>query len=981
MKSIKYKIGIWLTIIAAFMFVQRGVSQTTATCQLLGTPSSEVSVALPSVNILTGLDFNLAISVPGINCDDYTVKIVTSGNLQLSAASSSYPIVFTATGVNQYENVTVLPSTSGLNFAVPFKFKPGVTCNGETGTFNITINTSCSGEAKECKLNVSIKAIAQNYWEVKKEHIWGNLSGGSVLWKITLYQLPHQLGIGDYNIYSGTLTDVLSSGQIQSVSPGLASGIGTSTAIWNTGTILSTVPYVEYYVYTTSCDSAGTVVENCVKYNFCLAKPKKIDDKVPIDKPDKKAMEELQQKEKKIGPVPVLLCCASIKGEECAQVTLTGIPSANTNFAKYLTYGTNLNYAQGCEGEYLIQISNSGNIPLDNLVLTDQIPPGITVTSVTVYSSGGVNMAYTTTNPTGTGNTLNYQPFTGILINNPDVFTFSTTSGQLLGGTIFIRIRFTINAVAGTPVNNCANLTYDGTYTGWANICNIPIPPVPPSGTIQSCAPFTVEPPKAIPGLKKCITSGIQTYNIGDCIPFRIVVSNHGQSTLNGYTLSDVLSSPQFLEICGPVTYGHGVSAFTPNYTGCIDGNSLSTPMSTIPPGWINPINTNVGSQNPSWNITGMPGECSLDKAYYLVIEVTAKVRPTTWGNYTNTAVLTDGITTLSSAAPYNIVRLGKLDIDKKVNSGPGTSFGTLGYVDPGQPFAFQLIVTNNGSVRLNNIDVTDNLPPCVTFNNASGIVYRNNGTTSAVAVGAPPGLNLTPSVDLEPGEYIVITINVTRNANDNGVECCDPTAFVMGVAADNNMNVYSNSGKACVVRTLCCDMENSEITLTAALIQVFGVQYVNLNLGITAGNLPIQEVSVSLVDYHIAYDNPNCKPADIGMLTGHISSTTSLLAGGLLLATPNTPVNNSLTWQPGTPVDLSGGTTVNIRLWRPWILNIPCCSGTINYCFKVIIKDVDCRVCEKIVCLQSPLPKPPKKIKEDMKEIFEKSTLEQDEK
>lgn len=976
MKSIKYKIGIWLLIFAACIFVQRGMAQTTATCQLLGTSSSEVSVALPSANIQTGLDFNLAISVPGINCDDYTVEIVTSGNLQLSPVSLSYPIVFTQTGVNQYENVTVLPSTSGLNFAVPFKFKAGVTCNDETGTFNIIITTQCGAEEKKCELKVSIKAIAQNYWQVKKEHIWGNLSGGSVLWKITLYQSSHQLGIGDYNIYSGTLTDVLSSGQITSVSPGTATGIGTTTASWNTGTILSTVPYVEYYVYTTSCDSAGTIVKNCVKYNFCLAKPKKIDDKVPIDKPDKKAMEELQQKEKKIGPIPVLLCCASIKGEECAQVTLTGVPSANTNFAKYLTYGAGLNYAQGCEGEYLIQISNGGNIPLDNIVLTDIIPVGITVTKIDVYGSG-VNMGYNTTNPTGSGNTSSFQSFTSLSLTNPTAFTFSTTSGQLLGGTIFIRIRFTITAASGTTVNNCANLTYDGTYTGWANICNIPIPPVTPSDTAQSCAPFTVETPKAIPGLKKCILGG-QTYNIGDCIPFRIVVRNHGQANLSGYTLTDVLSTPQFLEICSPISYGWGIAYSHPSYIFC-----NLTPMPTMsfsPPSWVTPSNVGIGSQNPSWSINGMPGECSLDSAYYLVIEFDAKVRPGPWGNYTNTAVLTDGITTLSSPAPYNIVRLGKLDIDKKVNSGPGTSFGTLGYVDPGQPFAFQLTVTNNGSVKLNNIDITDNLPACVTFKNAGGIVYRNDGSTTSVGVGSPPGLILSPSVALEPGEYIVITINVIRNANDTGVECCDPTASVMGIAADNNMHVYSNSGPACVIKTLCCDLENSNITLTVAPIQVFGVQYVNLNLGITAGNLPIQEVSVSLVDYHITYNNPNCKPANIGMLTGHISSTTALLGGGLLLATPNTPVNNSLTWQQGTPVNLSGGTSVNIRLWRPWVLNIPCCSGTISYCFKVIIKDVNCRVCEKIICLESPLPKSLMKIKDGMFEKFEKSTLEHDE-
>lgn len=941
--SFKLITGI-ITLFASFL-LSNTIGQQTNTCLLtIGVPSSEVSAALPVISIKTGLDFNLALSVPGLqNCGDYSIKIETSNNIE--KGSGYDPYAFGTVGTNTYGNSALIPSTTALNFGVPFKFKPGVTCNEEIGKFKITITIFCGAVKKECVLNVSIKAIAINTWSAKKEHIWGNLSGGSILWRITLTNSDPS-GYGTYNIANGSIVDNLSSGTITSVTGASTTvNYAGSTATWGAGTIANTTSQVQYDVYTTSCDPSGTILKNCVNYTFTLGKSD---------------------------------CSAYLMDTKCDTVTLSKTATASTNFVKFLSYGNSLNYAQGCEGEYTIRISNAGNIPLTALQLTDAIPLGITVTSISI-SSTGANMNYTTSSPVGTGNTAATQNFTSLSLTSPSIFTFNTTSGVLLGETITIKMRFTITAAQGISINNCAKLAFSGTYNGWNNICNIPLPQVPSSGDVTSCAPFIVQASKAIPGLRKCIPTGIQSYNIGDDITFRIVVSNHGQGNLSGYNLLDMLSTPQFLEINGPITYGWGIGSFTPNYTGC-----YALPMNTTLPSWLTASNTGVGSQAPSWSINGMPGECSLDKAYYLVIEFKAKIRPSTWGNYINTAQLV-GATTLTSSTPYNINRIGKLDIEKYVNSGSGSAFGTVGYVNPGQTFAFKLVVTNAGSVALKNIDINDILPACVTqTGNPTAIINRADGTTTTVSVSGAPALNFSPAVVLAPGDAISITINATRSANDNTPECCNDAATVTGAAVDNLMNVNSISGKACIKSSLCCNIQNMNVSYST---------YINGNginpvFNITSSSIPIQQIDISLIDYHVVYDNETCKPANIGNYVGHIQPFVGNESGNyynfnnipftgspsLAQLTAISQSNNSLTWSGSTPINLMSGSSlfsglVVLNFVAPNIINLDCCSGKVNFCFKVSIKDVQCNVCEKIVCGSAELPKKKQIIWKDEKE------------
>ncbi|MDP2059406.1 MAG: hypothetical protein Q8J97_06695, partial [Flavobacteriaceae bacterium] len=141
----------------------------------------------------------------------------------------------------------------------------------------------------------------------------------------------------------------------------------------------------------------------------------------------------------------------------------------------------------------------------------------------------------------------------------------------------------------------------------------------------------------------------------------------------------------------------------------------------------------------------------------------------------------------------------------------------------------------------------------------------------------------------------------------------------------------------------LCCNIPGD---LSVELIKNnnprFGGE--SLSLQISGITTPIQNIEVSMLDYHLAYGDDLCKPANMGIF-GNISSPNNSL-GGLVLADNGT---QSISWNPGAPGVFNGNIKLNIS--KPNILNLPCCNGKMYFCLKVKITDVNCNVCEKIVC------------------------------
>ncbi|HVX52564.1 MAG TPA: hypothetical protein VHB48_20560, partial [Chitinophagaceae bacterium] len=788
MTRVRFIIKTLLLLFAAVNSTCTLYAQQSAQCGMLGNQigadlMSSGGTALTSVK--TGLEFNLSLTLPGQNgCNGtYSVNITTSNNITNGYTPQNYPYQFAATATNQYSNVTSLPSSGqGLGINIPFKFVPGTTCDGETGTFAISIDLTCAdGSKHNCTLKLSLTAIAANYWTVEKHHVFGDLSGGALYWDVIIRNTNPTPGIGDLNIYSGSITDAVSSDAITSVTGNVnnLTGLNTATAKWSTGTIASTIPYVVYHVVTYSCKPVGTVVQNCVDYNFCLGKEVSLH-AWNVDEGVAKANKPVDAKANKTPLVKTILpgggtlqkpCCTGATGQACDTVTLTAKPNVSSNFAKTLTYGNNLNYSPGCEGEYQIVVTNNGNVPLNNIVVTDTFPSAqIDVTQITVTANStsmNYNVGYNTTpyNTSGTPYPNFTQTWSG---GYPTQFTLTTTSGTLLGGSIIIKVRFRIKATLtpGTVVNNCASLNYSGTYNGWANWCNVSLPPAGQSSSAQSCAPFTVQQPKAIPGIMKCIPNGQQTYSVGDIIHFRVVISNHGAANFSG-NLADLLGLPQHLQyVPGSISYAQGEGAFSSYSTtpSCVNPSDLSNAT-----GWQTPT-LSAAAQNISGAITNMPGECALDKAYYLIIDFDAKVLPQSFGQYVNTATLTTAGGTLHSDAYYNIMRVAKIITTKAASTG---------FVEAGQPFNYIINVCDAGSVGLTNIKVKDILPDCVTAGpgGATATVHTAAGTITTTAVtGAAPNYSFG-SLTIQPGDTVQLVIPVTRKSTDNSKSCCNALA------------------------------------------------------------------------------------------------------------------------------------------------------------------------------------------------------------
>lgn len=956
MKGIRLFYVSWMSLLIASCLPAVVQAQWQATCNIL--PNYPVYVSLvsssgnPLDSIESGKDFNLNITLPGMgnqNCSGYVVQIQTSNNLTLGTqpASTQYPFVQTSSNPPVFSNASPIPTTNGYGLNIPFHFLSGTTCNGELGTFKIVIKTTCGNTTDSCVLNVSLKAIAKNYWKVSKQKIWGNLSGGYVLWRIVIQNTNPNPGIGDLNIYSGSITDQITGSNIISSVSGASgvTGLGTSTASWNTGTISVYSTYVMYDVWTKMCDPAGTLVQNCVKYNFCLGKP--------VGKGGSLSTQRVAGGVALPQPIP--LCCASDAGQACDTVTLVKEPNYGVCFGKSRPHASYINWAQGCEGFYEISAcGNCGtNVPLDSLVIQDNFPAGIQVTDITVISPLSGTLQVGSSSYAFAGGSQTY-PFT----SPPSGFVFSTTPGQyLFNHCVTIRVKFKITAPAGTLIQNCAHLNYtNASFPDTFNKCGVPIPGGSYQGSATSCDTFTVRPAQAVPFIQKCIRNGQSSFNVGDVIPFQIVIINHGQAPLGPVNVQDLLGSPQNLQLVpGSIQYQHGMGAFNIYYPWTC--SPIWSQPDNTQPSWVN--YTGSGNQNLSWTINGMPGSCELDSAYYLVIQFDAVVLPQSFGNYTNTATLTGSGWNISSSVPYNVLRLARIDVSKKV--GVNGQWGTTGFVNPGQNFQYQITLCNVGSVALKNLQVQDVLPSCVQLQNCSGYIQTASGQQPVTGISCTaPNFNFPASLTILPGECAVLVLNVKRHPQDTSAQCCNPLARGMGTTTDAvAQTIQDEDGPVCVKLSLCCALETLQVQLQNA---GFSSTLANFNLHVVAGNLPIQELHISLLDYHVQYNYPDCKPPQMGNYLMHLSSPLTNLTGSsggpLVLQNPNPPfVNHQLDWMLGSPTTLNAGVNIPFSLVFPSMLQIPCCTGRVYFCLLVEVKDVNCRICQKTVCGYFDIP------------------------
>lgn len=886
MKNHIYHLKSWLLLffmtvsLSGYAQIILNPTPNTANCSLGVYGNANISV--PS-EALTGDNISLSITLPGTlptHCAK-TVEITRSSNL-LFEGHDAVPFSSVPGSPLTHVNSAPIIANDGQSFLVYYKFPAFTTCNGTVGTFNITIKINCDGTEQVYHTSINITARAANYWSVTKEFIAGNLTCGMSLWRIKLHHNnPNGVGLGAYKI-QGVIAET----------PGIPIISGSSFPI------NENPPHNSHFnkdVTLQNCGTEGSIITNTAEYNFTLGDGS----------------------------------CGVMQGSVTAVSPPLTSPNASISLVKSVVNPTITNLTPGCEARYQIAVCNNGNVPWTNLILTDN------------FNIAGINLTGPHQIPSG-----------WTLTNTAGVITLTNTQEVLTPGEcLYFYLDFQIdpNATIGSTISNTALLSYQaqgesGTGGGSTPIIGCPGINCPTITTaIQNTSDteeFKVEAPKSIPFIKKCIVDPPNTmspplYQIGESIKFSLMVANSGAANLNTI-VSDVMSMPgQNLEIIpGSINYRF--------YTNESIGfrNTCNPVFGSPQPSLPFTVSANTSNlQSPTWNISGMPGICTNNRANYLIIEFEAKVLPQLYGTKTNKASIPYQNTTLSSLVNYTIGQNGVLSVHKKADNE---------IVENGQAFNYIIKVTNNGSVALNQIVLNDQLPSCAVISNrisikdgaGNNISYTNSGNIQ---------ININPAISLQPGDTFTITVPVTKSGSGN---CCNESVSATGKMVPSGILLSANYGSstapaACVRGTECCDIAGFNTSINV----VNGKYYVNIN----GGTVPIQEVEISMMDYHVSYSEKDCQPADMGIF-GTLATSTTALSGLILNAADQNTA--SLTWLPGSPSVLN--TNVLLDILDPLKLNLACCDVTFSFCLKVRVKDVNCNVCEKIICYTYAPPQEP---------------------
>ena len=227
-----------------FTPIQLNTIPNTASCTSDG---GTFTASVPS-EVLSGANIPLNITLPGTldpTCEINISINYSSPNNKLQYVTSSN-VNFTAISGN-ISTINPLQGNDGMNFNIFFKFPNWITCDGETGTFDITF-TTCTGS---CTVQVQVMARAGNYWTVNKSFVSGNAVCGVSKWKVEASNNnPNPSNFGNYKI-NGSIAENTS-----------LPVIGTSSYTY------TAYSFKVRYFYVKTCQNAGTTITNTLQSFF-----------------------------------------------------------------------------------------------------------------------------------------------------------------------------------------------------------------------------------------------------------------------------------------------------------------------------------------------------------------------------------------------------------------------------------------------------------------------------------------------------------------------------------------------------------------------------------------------------------------------------------------------------------------------------------------------------------------------------------------
>ena len=832
--------------------------------------------------VLSGDNIPLNITLPGTldpNCD-VTIQIdYASPNNKLQFDSS--PNVTFAQNGNILTTSTPLEGNNGMNFNVFFKFPNFTTCNGEIGTFNITF-TTCNSS---CTVQVQVVARAANYWTYYLSYVGGNAVCGTSKWQFHFTDHnPNPSGYGAYKI-SGTISEAVGLPVVGNSILPVARDYGSNSF---------------YYFTLNNCQNQGTIITNTVHYSFLFG-----DD------------------------------CETEEGDKTADSHTLVSPSGTLSFTEVIESSSGhydsvnqiYELSAGCEAVYKFEVKNNSNITWNINSIIDNFPAEIDIDWIWGYQMyPGFQFPNTALYP----------------LSGPGTFSVLTSGNGFSlapGNRFLLFVKFTVKPTIanGTIVNNMATLNFQGggvnNNGGTGSTCQgVNCPNIDTSSQNDTAqASFKVVTPIAIETIKKCTRNAPPSniYSVQDTIHFSYFIGNSGSGSLNT-TLSDLMNLPgQNLQIIPSSISSTFYTDIHNPPAGISCSTTLSNPQSTVANG-IDIIPNFSDLQHPIITVNNMPGNCGYNLTNVVKINFDAIILSQNYGNKTNTVTSNHNN---QSSVNYTIDQVGILQINKRADQE---------FVENGGGFNYIIELTNSGSVAVDHIQISDNLPSCVNLQQGIIIKDMSNNNINFTSNGSL-NIVLDPLTQLSPLETFTITIPVIKNGGGN---CCNESVSAQGTMLTNGVVLEANNGSvdepaACVKSKECCEIPDFERHL-------YDNEDGTFNVSIIGGSVPIQQVDVSVIDYHVKYNQRDCKPQDMGTF-GNMSTQNVILDG--LVLDNNTNNTANLTWNIGSPSVLN--TAFDFSISKPNVLNLECCKVDFYFCLKVTIKDVNCNVCEKIICIE----------------------------
>lgn len=159
-----------------------------------------------------------------------------------------------------------------------------------------------------------------------------------------------------------------------------------------------------------------------------------------------------------------------------------------------------------------------------------------------------------------------------------------------------------------------------------------------------------------------------------------------------------------------------------------------------------------------------------------------------------------------------------------------------------------------------------------------------------------------------------------------------------------------------------CCDNKINVEWQPGTTTQQGTYSLYNANVILSGGATSYQEIKATVVSFSLTGSYEQCmgcknKPFTWGSISGGnltgITPTTTGATPPTGFVIPSNPTENprEIVWSNGSIINLSTPQTVPIGIYLPAASSIPCCKLSATICVKISFKDIDCRVCEKILC------------------------------